>query len=731
MAYIGKPPSTKFSAAAKQDSFTGDGSTTTFDVANIIPAGGENSLQVFVDNVRQKPGSSNAYTIGNDGSGDLKRITFTAAPDASAEIYVITPFEATNIKNIGDGTVTTAKMADDAITSAKIADSTITSAKITDGAILNADVNASAAIVDTKLAEVTTAGKVNISSLSAPGSSSVFLRGDRSYATIDTSGIDTNAFNISLLGFKMAVNEGLTVFNLVDGIVDEFHDESGTDEGEGSNDTYCATNDYYINSTNPTGLDINPGSSTSAGFSTTAITEPDTSTVGGNPAHGTISIAEYTTPENSSQINVFVWGAGGGGADHSGNGSSDEALGGGGGGFVSGTLAVTGDQKFDVIVAEGGSGDESPLFEARAGFGGGINQTSGESVPCAGNGGGMGGVFADGISLANDETNPTGKAPQIYFVAGAGGGGGGHHPSGSQPIFFNGAYWNGSTGYGGSGGGLTGAAGGTDKAQTDSIVSGGTGGSVASPATIPSTIGHFNAGGGDQEQGGQGAPGTQGTGEPGGFLYGGPNVGPDNNKGSGGSGYYGGGGGGYSPKPQSGNRGGGGGSSYYGHPQVTCGSTEAGNAFGEGGGVADPAYVACTNEGHGGDGSGPVQGTAENGYVLITRTSSSAPTTSTTIMSEPFASTSVPTTSRIVVFEERLTSLTLNTDLIASVSRDGGSNFTTATLTDSGYVTGSSGQRILTGQATISGQPSGQSMRWKLALANNRVKIHGVSLQWA
>ena len=102
MAYIGKQPSTKFSAAAKQDSFTGDGSTTTFDVANIIPAGGENSIQVFVDNVRQKPGSSNAYTIGNDGSGDLKRITFTAAPDDSAEIYVITPFEATNIKTIDE-----------------------------------------------------------------------------------------------------------------------------------------------------------------------------------------------------------------------------------------------------------------------------------------------------------------------------------------------------------------------------------------------------------------------------------------------------------------------------------------------------------------------------------------------------------------------------------------------------------------------------------------------------
>ena len=32
---------------------------------------------------------------------------------------------------------------------------------------------------------------------------------------------EDNEFNISLLGFKMAVNEGLTVFNLVDGVVDE------------------------------------------------------------------------------------------------------------------------------------------------------------------------------------------------------------------------------------------------------------------------------------------------------------------------------------------------------------------------------------------------------------------------------------------------------------------------------------------------------------------------------
>jgi hypothetical protein len=92
MAYLGSRPSTNFRVAPTKDTFTGDGSTTTFDLANKVPAGGENALQVFVENVRQEPGSGKAYTLGADGSGDLKRITFSSAPVASAEIYVITTF---------------------------------------------------------------------------------------------------------------------------------------------------------------------------------------------------------------------------------------------------------------------------------------------------------------------------------------------------------------------------------------------------------------------------------------------------------------------------------------------------------------------------------------------------------------------------------------------------------------------------------------------------------------
>ncbi len=653
MAYIGKSPSTKFSAAAKVDTFTGDGSTVAFDLANIIPAGGENGLQVFVNNVRQKPGASNAFTVGNDGSGDLKRITFTAAPDASDEIYVITTFEATNITEVGDGT--------------------ITSAKIADGAIVNADLNASAAIADSKLASITTASKVNISALSAPGSASVFLRGDRTYGAMPTDLIDTNAFNISLLGFKMAVNEGLTVFNLVDGIVDEFHDESGTDEAEGSNDLYNASSDYYINSTTPDGSPTTP---ISAGFSLTAITEPQTSTAGNNPAYGEGAMGTFTVPACTPSVNIAVWGASGG--------YSGQAAGGAGGGYAEGTLAVTASQTLHIIAGEGGGSQNDDSLESAFLNGGATSGSGGPSTYYAGGGGGLSGVFAaDLVPLSA----PQYSAPQAYVIAGSGGA-------------------SGNDNEGGAGGGLT----------------GGQAGPFGGPFTF-SNCGSASGGGGggDQEAGGHGV--DEPSANDGTLFSGATGASPTSrySAGGGGAGYYGGGAGARTSGGQSTDKGGGGGSSYYGHPQITSGSTEAG-AGEEGGGVDQPLYVADTNEGS------PTG--SEDGYVFIT-VSQAASATATTIVSEPFAAGTVPTTSRIVVFEENVATPTLNTDIIASISRDGGSNFTTATLADSGYVTGTSGQRILTGQATISGQPSGQSMRWKLALANNSVKVHGVSLQWA
>tara|TARA_Y100000004_G_scaffold194055_1_gene257833 strand:- start:355 stop:2082 length:1728 start_codon:yes stop_codon:yes gene_type:complete len=575
-------------------------------------------------------------------------------------------------------------MAISKIKTGSITDSAITSAKISDGTIVNADVSPSAAIAASK-------------------------------TVICTAITDANAFNISLLGFKMAVNEGLTVFNLVDGVVDEFHDESGTDESEGSNDLYNATDDYYINSTRPDGSPVAPVS-ISAGFTTTTITEPDTSTGGTNPDHGCGSYGAFTVPCGVTSLSAFLWGAGGGSPSE---GPAPATSSGGGGGFTTGTIGVTPGQVLDVVVGEGAYGNSTPGYSqpgmgSRRPLGGGGYNYSAQGLNTAGGGASI--LFNTAVSeLSAPQLQTQGAcasspypAPGVVMVA-AGGGGGGYAQ------------------HGGAGGGLTGdrggqAPGGGGVEQTDASAVGG---------SAPTDF-RGSGGGGDQEQGGQGNPDTGSTIANGGFLLGGsistsPGPMPNAARAAGGGGYYGGGGSFDEGGPHGA---GGGGSSYYGHPQITSGSTEEGDRN-EGGGITQPNYQSGTNESQ--PTPNPSGAVSEDGYVLLTATVApvTATATSTTIISTAFSATSVPTSSRIVVFEENVDTPTLNTDIIASISRDGGSTFTTATLTDSGYVTGSSGQRILTGQATISGQPSGQSMRWKLALANNQVKIHGVSLQWS
>ena len=576
-------------------------------------------------------------------------------------------------KGITDSAVTTAKVGPAAVTTAKIGPSAVESSEINDGTVTASDL-----------------------------ASSLDLSGKT--VTLPPSATATVDQNIALLGFKMAVNDGLTVFNLVDGVVDEFHDESGTDEAEGSNDHYCATNDVYSNNL----------SSLSAGFTTTSITEPDTSSTGSNPTFGTGEMGTYTVQPANTSVNIFVWGAGGGiGKNICSSSFPGTTGGGGGGGFASGTLAVTGGQTLKVGAGEGGDDGNDANAMSGGGEGGGEGTVS-PGGSGGGGGGGLSGVFSADIY---EQSQPQYSAPSAYVVAGSGGGFVAANPEGNSGP---------GASPGGAGGGLTGDAGGQNTEQVNS----------AGYNNVPQAGGYNTGGGGDQEQGGQGgSPSINYSPESNGGLFRGGcsanhSTGPRGGAGGGGAGYYG-GGRGYicRPNPICRQGGGGGGSSFHGHPQITSGATEEGS-YSQGGGTSDPNYQAGTNEGIEHDNPAPAKG--EDGFVLITASSFAAPGGgSSTIVSNAFTSSSVATTSRIVVFQEDVQSPTLNTDIIASISRDGGSTFTTATLSDSGYVTGSSGQRILTGTATISGQPSGQSMRWKLALANNTVKIHGVALQWA
>ena len=116
MAYIGQNPIDAFRGLAAYDTFTGDGSTTTFDLTKVAPDGGQNDILVVVNNVIQEPGVSKSYTLGVDGNGDYKRVTFNTAPEASDEIYVINPGRTTALLQVSDNAITAAKLNVSAIT---------------------------------------------------------------------------------------------------------------------------------------------------------------------------------------------------------------------------------------------------------------------------------------------------------------------------------------------------------------------------------------------------------------------------------------------------------------------------------------------------------------------------------------------------------------------------------------------------------------------------------------
>jgi hypothetical protein len=104
-----------------------------------------------------------------------------------------------------------------------------------------------------------------------------------------------------------------------------------------------------------------------------------------------------------------------------------------------------------------------------------------------------------------------------------------------------------------------------------------------------------------------------------------------------------------------------------------------------------------------------------------------------TLISTATTAESAPSDARIVIFEQDIDSITINTDLKAYVSRDGGTNYSEVTLTDEGDY--ASGKQILAGSVDVSGQPSGTSMRWKIRGFNNsgdakEFNLHGVCLTW-
>ena len=119
MSYIGKAPIDRTLGLSQKNVFTGDGSTTSFDMTSV--AIGDTAVDVFIDNVRQEPGVGKAYILASNGT-DFRRITFNTAPVSGAVIWTNNRLR-TQITNTlpSDGSVTTAMIGDNQVTGPKIA----------------------------------------------------------------------------------------------------------------------------------------------------------------------------------------------------------------------------------------------------------------------------------------------------------------------------------------------------------------------------------------------------------------------------------------------------------------------------------------------------------------------------------------------------------------------------------------------------------------------------------
>ena len=113
-------------------------------------------------------------------------------------------------------------------------------------------------------------------------------------------------------------------------------------------------------------------------------------------------------------------------------------------------------------------------------------------------------------------------------------------------------------------------------------------------------------------------------------------------------------------------------------------------------------------------------------YMLLSQSFGTAGVS--TFQSQARTAVSAPSTVRLVLLGKEDQTQTLNTDTVFSVSRDNASTFTNITMTESGTYN-SSGVKIYTGTADVSGQPSGTSIVLKqTTTASKGFTLHGYSI---
>jgi len=158
-------------------------------VANLVGTAAEalNTLGELSDALADDPNFATTIATSIGTKAPINSPTFTGT--------VTLPSGTVTSGMILDGTIATGDIADSAITSGKIADGAVTSAKIADGTIVDADINASAAIAQSKVANLTTdlADKAPLASPALTG-----------VPTAPTAAANTNTTQVATTAFAKA-----------------------------------------------------------------------------------------------------------------------------------------------------------------------------------------------------------------------------------------------------------------------------------------------------------------------------------------------------------------------------------------------------------------------------------------------------------------------------------------------------------------------------------------------
>ena len=355
----------------------------------------------------------------------------------------------------------------DAVTSGKIPADAVGASEIASGSITNSEISSGAAIATTKISglsnsattDTTNAGNISSGTLSTARmgsgspSSANFLRGDGTWSALSVDNIERN---LAQLALYRASDHSQSFYNLPNGYIDTFTDNSGIDTSASTGE--LLTSGYYTGSSSSTANATGGTVTTVGGYKYHEFTH--TGTLNGSGSGSYTTSHNFVVPGTGTLEYLIVGGGGRGESSHTGWNQLGYSKGGQGGQRQHNASFSATAQTYTLVVGGGGQGWTSSGVHAGAnssGFGvtangGAANYNTGTGVD--------GGYYAN-FSQFGYSTNTyaggygwfggnggSGQSNHSAGISYGGKGGGGHGDNGSL-----GGAQSGGNGVGGGGGG--------------------------------------------------------------------------------------------------------------------------------------------------------------------------------------------------------------------------------------------------------------------------------------